>query len=274
MGWLERLFNFTALFSIRNIWRFIYVAMLPYFLATPNINMDRSHELDDGESSTNENQPNDWAMLSDEERDEFLTETFDKEVPLEQIGRPDLCRLHSQFEDEIADAYLKHTTFVVKVWANYDGAAKEFFYDQRVEDCGKLILTSKQREDVDRIVRDITVSKIRFDIGTAFRTLARLTVEVRGTVDGRQQVDVFKDVSACQDHSKLAEEVRDLQGDMKNVDITPGKDGFSLADIDELAMWFVKPSGPAEVPRQNRWRRSIEIDDRENHGYLKYLSEE
>jgi hypothetical protein len=53
------------------------------------------------------------------QRQQFYKEVFSKRVePLTHISEPDECNEWPDLRDEILEAYLRYTTFSVKVWAN------------------------------------------------------------------------------------------------------------------------------------------------------------
>jgi hypothetical protein len=54
------------------------------------------------------------------QRQQFYKQVFSKRVePLTHISEPDECNEWPDLRDEILEAYLRYTTFSVKVWANY-----------------------------------------------------------------------------------------------------------------------------------------------------------
>lgn len=103
-----------------------------------------------------------------------------QECPLKAFQRPPICSKFPHWADEIFAAYVDHVTFTVRVWANYDSCTKQYFSsDQaRVEDCGKLVLSPKQRARLESFGDTLELKKIRLDIGTPFRTLLQLYITV------------------------------------------------------------------------------------------------
>jgi hypothetical protein len=74
-------------------------------------------------------------------------------------------------------------TIIVKIWINYDPVAQEFYHqpdDRRALSCGKVILSPRQRTRITALLRHENrgFQRIRLDIGTPFRPLAHIFVEV------------------------------------------------------------------------------------------------
>ena len=93
-----------------------------------------------------------------------------KSVPLPRALTPTLCNIYPDLADEIIGAYLEHTTFVVKVWVNYDAAWKKFFVDGRFHDCGRVIVNAKESLLLQGLAaNDVQMTRVRFEIGSAFR---------------------------------------------------------------------------------------------------------
>lgn len=77
----------------------------------------------------------DLDMLSKEGRQQHYKRLWSgKEIPLQEIKAPSLLQNHPDLAGEIITAYLSHTTFVVKVWINYDTSVANFYTDKRAED--------------------------------------------------------------------------------------------------------------------------------------------
>lgn len=75
-----------------------------------------------------------------EQRVQYFRRIFHKtEQPIQDIDTPLLCQTYPDFTNDICEAYLQYRTFTARVWANYDGACKQFFTDGRAVNCGKLV---------------------------------------------------------------------------------------------------------------------------------------
>ena len=113
------------------------------------------------------------SQMTQQQRSIDLRQRFAKKsVPLPHAATPTLCNVYPELANEIVAACLEHTTFVVKVWVNYDAAWKKFFLDRRVQDCGRLILSPKDVHAVRALaVNTFQVNRVRFEVGTAFSHL-------------------------------------------------------------------------------------------------------
>ena len=113
------------------------------------------------------------------EREKYYESKFSNQAePLHILQFPSLASEYPLFAAEINAAYLRHTTFVVKVWINYDAMAERFYYDDRASDCGTLRLSQK---DIDTKLKPNEFGKIRFEVRTPFTYLARITIGVEST---------------------------------------------------------------------------------------------
>ena len=90
-------------------------------------------------------------------------------VPMQQSAT-----MSSSFQAyDIEKAYLQHTTFTAKVMVNYDSACRQFFTDSRAQDCGRLVLNKRARQQLERVrASTIQINRVELEVGTAFRTLS------------------------------------------------------------------------------------------------------
>ncbi|KAK5124382.1 hypothetical protein LTR85_001599 [Meristemomyces frigidus] len=214
----------------------------------------------------------DLAAMSQEDRDEYYQSIFAHVIPFEDIEQPDLCLLYPAYAEEIIDAYLQHMTFAFKVWINYDGAADKSFTDDRIQDCGEIRIPPKARKSLKEIGADkAQFRNVRFDIGTAFRPLAQLTIEVRPSkLKVGPYIDTFlADVATDRRHYELHSYLNALCDDIKDKDLTDGEDGFMLADVERLAGRFLFM--PNEYEERKREWRSYDGDFVGAHGNTGYM---
>lgn len=159
-------------------------------------------------------------------------------IPLNDFKIPNACDEFPEFAEEILAAYVKHTTFTVKVWANYDSYTKKWYRQpSRLETCGKLQLSARSRQCLEHQVRGLQFSRIQLQIGNPFRTLFNVNLHV---VDGQLQVngvEVRKDVHAP--HSMLRWVVRDAIGRIEGDGIIQGRFALSMEDLNNIAKEFV-----------------------------------
>lgn len=112
-------------------------------------------------------------QMTQQQRTMELRQRFaQKSVPLPHAATPTLCNVYPELANDIVGAYLEHTTFVVKVWVNYDAAWKKFFVDRRAQDCGKLIVNARDGLSLQGLAaNNVQVKRVRLEVGTAFRHL-------------------------------------------------------------------------------------------------------
>ncbi|KAK5138030.1 hypothetical protein LTR08_005827 [Meristemomyces frigidus] len=176
-------------------------------------------------------------------------------LPIEHIARPPECELYGPFfANEIQSAYLRCSTFVFKVWANYDACEKRFYTDVRYKDCGKLVLTPKSRGYLESVMADKALFRnVRFDIGTPFRVLARVTIEIRPTtLDGGPKIDTFIADHTHHEHGRFMKFIAGRCAKIHNNenDFSAGKNGFVWEDLCELAGMFA--GWPNEYEQRRR----------------------
>ncbi|KAK4548857.1 hypothetical protein LTR36_008630 [Oleoguttula mirabilis] len=200
--------------------------------------------------------------MSLKDRDDYYHTAFHHDIPIEKFAVPAACALYPEYAEEICSAYMEYTTFIFKVWINYDAGASKFFTDNRFQDCGELRLTHQARIHLKRIGADTVLygtGGVRFDIGTAFRPLAQVTIELRPSkLDVGPAIDTFvADVSGRR-HPGLINYLHTICEVIKDDDITDGKDGLVLADIDRLALRFLRMPDEYEERRWGeRWYDGI-----------------
>ena len=118
-------------------------------------------------------------------RSELLTSTFsDQVVELKHFAIPPECAQHPDYAEEILGAFLDHATFTAKIWVNFDATEQVFFEGARAADCGKLQIPKAKLNHLNNLDSDIyNFRRVRLDIGTPFRTLARLWFILRDQGD-------------------------------------------------------------------------------------------
>lgn len=116
---------------------------------------------------------------------ELLTSTFAKQVvELKHFASPPECAQYPEQFEEILGSFLDHATFTAKVWVNFDAAEGVFSEGARAADCGKLQIPRAKLDSLTDLDSNIlNFRRIRFDIGTPFRTLAKIWFRVRAEGD-------------------------------------------------------------------------------------------
>ncbi|EMC95668.1 hypothetical protein BAUCODRAFT_34433 [Baudoinia panamericana UAMH 10762] len=238
------------------------------------------------------------STMSFDERQDKYWECFHEldAVPIEKLAIPDLCHEYPPFGDEIFAAYLRYTTFSCKTWVNYDATACMFYVDeQRLKTCGKLRISAIAMQHLLETNLDrAPLPTVRFDVGTPFRSLAYLTLEVRMTPNG-PAIDPYVHILTGNNNGKhdaffqhLDTKTKQLQEGKFNA--LDGKEGFVLADLQRLVAWLVAKPDKGErdardrhckgwgafqgslavEPRWNGWRW---VDFGGNRGFQAHLSD-
>lgn len=192
------------------------------------------------------------AHLEPVQRAQFLKQYFRKRVePLAYIDAPDECTVWPGFNDEIIEAYLRYTTFTVKVWTNYDAATKKFYLDDRQQDCGKIILYPSERRRLEQVDPDGTLqfNRIRLDIGTAFTNLCEVKLSALPSKLGGSTDISLRGGRTDTDHPRVVDFVQNTCNHFNDSDFTTTNDqhGFILADIEQIAAWFCRKPTQAQI---------------------------
>ena len=197
-------------------------------------------------TSSGSQTPVDLAAMNTEQRQNMYKRWFSKVAELKTINRPRQCEDYPAFSKEISEAYMRHTTFTVKIWTNYDAAANEFYSkgpgneSNRYDTCGKLVLTPDAERHVYAVVPRIgEFARVRFQVGTPFRTMC----EVGITIEGSRR-DVGLDVTVCckdmtrGEHPFLMDYIRGVCDRTMPGYPCYGGDGLVLRDLMEIALLF------------------------------------
>lgn len=159
--------------------------------------------------------------------------------PLCDIGTtPSACYDYPELDRAIFKAHIKHKTFTVKIWVNFDTVEGTFFEGARAEDCGQLRIPEAKKEVI--IALDPQVCHVIFEIGTPFRDLAHVKLDVfpnkhRPGMRVRASVHPVGDKSTRWRHlENYLQECRDYIVD----DIRPGVEGLSLFELERVAALF------------------------------------
>lgn len=203
------------------------------------------HRLLRGPSSPEDLKPPQLERLFSEERHRLYASWWARaEVQLKDLDIPDACKRHPDLSEEILLAYLRHITLVVEVWANYDSYTGRLFRQTpRVDDCGKLYLSDRQRTRVYKTfdTPQVQFRKVRMNVGTAFRTLANLYIRAVPSVNStdhglRVQYTTRYDEEEAHDtfHWLLHRAMKTMIAD----GVADGQTGLTLSEIDHIAKEF------------------------------------
>lgn len=209
--------------------------------------------------------------MSPEDRDELYDQAFKLDLPIEEIALPLQCTTFPDFSDEILAAYLKYTTFVFKVWINYDAAARQFYTDGRAQSCGNAIITPKARTHLREIgAGKVHFANVRFDIGTPFRPIGNVTVEIRPTkLDVGPAIDTFLADTSGRQHCAVIDFLDELCEHIRESDPTDGKEGLALTDVAKLARLFRRaPDYNTGVLGSYGLSRRLWMGTWDNEGYV------
>ncbi|KAF2213422.1 hypothetical protein CERZMDRAFT_83600 [Cercospora zeae-maydis SCOH1-5] len=182
-----------------------------------------------------------------------LTLTKPHPIPLSSLRYPAVCKAWPpELADPILQHYIKANTFSVKIWSNYDAYDKKFFYDEpRMSDCGKLALSPNERmrlETLDSGNVGIEFPKVRFEVGTPFRTLGYLDSKWCVGGDGEFEKINVEGMMLEREEGLNSPHIsmRQLISEAMNLIVKQptglweGNEGFKLGDLDVLADMFLR----------------------------------
>lgn len=110
----------------------------------------------------------------------FANMFFDSTVSLKTFAPPAQCAHFPEHQDQILESFLDNAIFTVQIWTNFDAAEETFFEGARAAECGKLQLPKKKLDWLlERDQRILSFHHVRLDIGTPFRTLVHIFLDVR-----------------------------------------------------------------------------------------------
>ncbi|KAK4955304.1 hypothetical protein LTR10_007499 [Elasticomyces elasticus] len=228
----------------------------------------------------------DLATMSDQDRDDYYYDLFKTDVPVQDLNIPLIAYAFPQFEAEIIDAYFELSTFVFKVFTNYDAACERFYTDEkdynagRYSDCGKIQLSPRQRAHLQHFNIDkIAFKNVRLDICSHWTKLASITLEVRPGTSASEIVHVDHFVNQIAVGSALetfidntAHQIADPEQDTTN-----GKLGFHMSDLETVAKMFVREQSKAakeaakhKYSNNGTWEEYDKANA--NRGYAEYLT--
>ena len=197
--------------------------------------------------------------MSEVQRTRYFKRAFFQRVePLRHIKQPPLAEDHPDLAEGIVEAYLRHTTFTVKVWVNYDAAGEKFFCDKRARDCGELVLSTTDYQRLQRKLSTvIELSRVRFGVGTPFKVLYHLEVSVPNS-----KLDLHGDFKvnlnpATSKHPLLLEHLQDVFDKIEDLSLPHGQKGLQLCNIEHLAAMLVRRPTTEEVQKKDRERGSM-----------------
>lgn len=181
-----------------------------------------------------------------------------KDVPLKDIGFPPEAEQRPDIQGDIFAAYLKHATFTVKIWTNYDAAEKVFFQGQRLQDCGLL----QGDRDVLKILSQCDPSKVNFqhirlDVGTAFRTLVIFQLDVEHGDDGSAYLDVKGKYVTQDDQAEAFDKfMRQCFTKILETGLQAGENGIAMKDLKTYASFFKRAYG-GKLARKSEWEQPL-----------------
>ncbi|EME81038.1 uncharacterized protein MYCFIDRAFT_176381 [Pseudocercospora fijiensis CIRAD86] len=122
----------------------------------------------------------DLAALSPIIREKHYRTAFETLViPLKDLNPPPPCHQYPPIAEEIFEGYLRHATFVARVWINYDAVTQKFFLEpDRLAGCGEMRLSGEKRRYLESYGDALEFGSVCFEIGTPFRVLARMCIDV------------------------------------------------------------------------------------------------
>lgn len=191
-------------------------------------------------------------MSIHDRRKVFRTEYPNDDIELQRFCVPDECYLYPDFGEEILEAYLFKTCFNVKVWVNYDSIDKQLYaHEQRLQSCGVLDLTLRQRKVLRRLGPEVCqFKKLRLDVGTPFRTLFEVYIDVANDTPSKWKLDVnYQEVPEQNSPHQILEHAVKAACSNIQEDGIPYSDqiGLTYEDLKAIALEFrVKPKNGGE----------------------------
>ena len=166
--------------------------------------------------------------------EQFETTFATQEVELKSLAPPPQCAQFPDQEEDILEAYLDHATFTAKIWVNFDAAENVFFEGTRAAACGKLQIPKAKLNFLLRMdAKEVNFRKVRLDICTPFRTLARIYMNIREN-HGGALLDVHGEMVQQQPRRALTP-LRDFLGNcVGRLNRAGCDDDLSMHDLVEM----------------------------------------
>lgn len=187
-----------------------------------------------------------YERMSEIERKTKFRDLFkDGEVELQKLQTPALCAMIPKYADEVLQAYLTHTRFVIKIWANYDSVKKQFYLrPAQLADCGKMDLFPSHYARLEKLnPRIYQLKKVCLNIGTPFRNLFTLKIDCVRSENSRSGWRLR--AAGCEEvpdgnapHYILADGVEKAWKKIKKDGITGRQHGLTFSDLEEIALEF------------------------------------
>ncbi len=220
------------------------------------------------------------TSMSPERREMYYRKAFGKNVePLTHIEAPDECSAFPLLADEIFEAYLRHTTFAVRVYVNYDALHGRFYnaHDQRFHTCGKLKLSPRMYSRIEQ-TPNFAINKVRFELCTAFNSLCTMSVRAGPVeaLDGtwlRARLGLYDEVA----HPELIKWLWQLKTKLDDTYLTdPEQTSMRLGDLEDLALLFRRVQTEREArdhenyPHITAWTEFWHEEMERNDGYVEF----
>lgn len=185
-----------------------------------------------------------WQMSKDAREEMYRDEFADIELELQDMELPPQYYNFPDFKDEILRAFLFHTRFIVKVWANYDSVEQQFYdHAERLKSCGKLDLSPKRYKHFENLDGEVfQFHKMRLDIGTPFRTLFNMLIDVeesRTSLSGWKLDVSFREVPDVRSPHYILESL--LESASRSVmedGVRKGQTGLMFSELEDIAKEF------------------------------------
>lgn len=212
--------------------------------------------------------------MTREERESLYEGLFARQYEhLHLLEWPELHRTYPQFARKINAAYLRHTTFIVKVWINYDAVAHRFYWDDRAQDCGHIRVLNK--ELVDRLhFTQHAFSKVRFEVCTPFTLLATMKLVVEPT--GLKGAPCLRVLRGVRDEDSVLAEGLSLISRRIKAQIEPK--ALAFEDLETIAKIFRLEPAEEDLTysawlRDTRMWMNFRRDVEGNQGYVSGLGD-
>lgn len=161
-----------------------------------------------------------------------------QEVELKDFAPPPQCAQYPDQRTDILEAYLDHATFTVKIWVNFDAAENVFFEGPRAEACGKLQIPQAKLDYLLSLdPKEINFRNVSLDIGTPFRTLAKIWMNVREK-NGDAQLVADGDMVEQHPPRALITLLEFLAGRVRRLNRAGFSDNLGMQDLIAIARMF------------------------------------
>lgn len=220
----------------------------------------------------------DLSTMTSEERERYYQGEFSKVIePLYLLDFPRESADHPLLAAEINAAYLRLTIFTIEVWMNYDPIAQRYYWDARIQDCGRPQLTPKQ---VAQCLTPFEFGKIRLEIRTPFQALATATFKFKPSSGAHEapKARVWRRIAPTIEDDVFAANIQTTCLHICDKFQPSGRNGLNEEDVRALAREFLVEPNEEEYTwsgwlRDTETWMNLERGGEWNSGYVEGLED-